>query len=452
VVSGKSPLSSAPSSESPSIPPSVTVVRDVTPAADRTDPAPIRPQLLRAPEPAESSRLDAIVSAYQQMVLERVDQGIAHMQRSAAKLMNEVASEVWRTVGPDAGDNLGERVIGMLARDDTVRSLISHSDERYHALDVRIQRMEAGLKMVADKMKQSHLAVVGDLEGMRQSLTTNLDRSAEQNERNLVALSEQLDSTGRRLHSRLVHATERIEAQGNRIEARVEQLPVTTQLDGALTSMMQQLQSLDRTLAGTPDLTARRVATVTGMMGDQVEAAAGALVRRIAQVADAAVDRVVAATETAAGRAVTTTEALAARVAARTEAVAGRALQATEELAERVAETTETAAERSMQASEELARRMEATGEALVNRFDSMGRVLVRAAARESEAIVSLDQSLRHMEQGLEDMTDSLESVRRDVSARPMTLITEDDDVAESITSIDDGFYGRRERRRRAAG
>jgi hypothetical protein len=321
------------------------------------------------------------------------------MQKSAAKLMGEIASEVWRGVGPDAGENLGDRVLGMLARDDSVRGLIAHSDERYHALDVRLQRMEAGLKMVADKLKQSHLAVVGDLDGMRQSITTNLSRAAEQNERNLLALSEQLDTTGRRLHSRLVHATERIETQNARIEARI---PV--QLEQAITAMLEGINHLDRSVEATPERTAGRIATVTGMFGDQVEAAAGTLVRRVSQVSDAAVERVITASEAAAGRAVETTTHVAERI--------------------------------------------EATTEALVNRFDAMGRVLVRTAARESEAVVALEHSLKEMQAGLEDMSDTLGAIQRDVSARPFTVVPAPGEDETAGASIDEGFFGTGRRRR----
>jgi hypothetical protein len=411
---------------------------------------PPRPKVLRASESTpEMARLDSIVTAYHQMLLERVDQGIQEMQRSATRLMGEVASEVWRGIGPDAGENLSERVLGVLARDDSIRGLIAHSDERYHALDVRLQRMEAGLKMVADKLKQSHLALVSDMEQMRQSVTTGLSRASEQAERQAATLSAQLDTTGRRLHSRLVHAAERLESQTARVAERVEQTPVAAQMD----SVIDQMQLVGQALAHVPDLTARRVASVTGMMNDQVEAAAGALVRRISGVADAAVDRVVAATEAAAGRAVTTTEALAARVAARTEAVAVRALRATEDLAERVSATTEDTAERALAANEELAARMEATSEALVNRFDAMGRVLVRAAARESEAVAGVERTLKDMREGLEDMGDSVDGIKRDLHGRPLAVVPAEDeeDVPDEIASIDEGFFGREPRRRRLA-
>lgn len=407
----------------------------------------VRPTMLRVQDTPELTRLDSIVTAYHQMLLERVDQGIQEMQRSAAKLMGEVASEVWKGVGPDATENAGDRLLSLLARDDSVRGLISHSDERYHALDVRIQRMEAGLKMVAGKLKQSHLAIVGDMEQVRHALSTGLARNSQQTEQQAAALSAQIDTTGRRLHSRLVHAAERLESQNSRIAARVDQTPLVSHME----SVVDQLQSVGKSLSSVPDLTARRVATVTGMMSDQVEAAGGQLVRRIAGVADAAVDRVVAATEAATGRAITTTEALAARVAARTEAAAGRALRATEELADKVSAVTEDNTERALAANDELAARLEATSEALVNRFDAMGRVLVRAAARESEAVAGLDRALRDMQEGLEDMGGSLDSIKRDLSGQSLTVVDDENEVP-ALASIDDGFFGRRVPRRRRAG
>lgn len=376
------------------------------------------------PNPTEQTRLDSVVAAYQNMVLERVDQGIAQMQRSAAKLMNEIASEVWRAVGPDAGENLGDRVLGLLARDDSVRGLIAHSDERFHSLDVRIQRMEAGLKMVADKMKQSHLAVVGDLDSLRRAVTTNLTRASEQSDRSLAAISEQIDATTRRLHS-----------QTSRIAAQLEEAPLT-HLDRALVLMMEHLQRLDRAMAATPDATARRVVVATGMVSDQLQAASGDLVRQIRGVADQAIERVVTATESAAGHALTTTEAIAARLSAQTDAATGWAVQVSEDLSNRVAEAAEGAAER-----------MAATGDALVQRFDAMGKVLVDAAVQETETVASLEDTLREMQGELAEMAENLFALKRDVAGRGLGLASTDD-VSEPISAIDAGFFGSRPRRR----
>jgi hypothetical protein len=104
---------------------------------------------VRLPEQGEEVGVEALVAASQAAITARLEEGLRAINQSAARLMRQVAAEVWRAAGPDARKNLQTGVIGGLARDDAIRGVLSHMDERYQALHVEIARMEEALRRLA---------------------------------------------------------------------------------------------------------------------------------------------------------------------------------------------------------------------------------------------------------------------------------------------------------------
>src|SRR5918992_1444492 len=104
---------------------------------------------VRLPEQGEEVGVEALVAASQAAITLRLEEGLRAINQSAAKLMRQVAAEVWRAAGPDARKNLQTGVIGGLARDDAIRGVFTHMDERYQALHVEIARMEEALRRLA---------------------------------------------------------------------------------------------------------------------------------------------------------------------------------------------------------------------------------------------------------------------------------------------------------------
>jgi hypothetical protein len=98
------------------------------------------------------ARAEALVSAYQQIVMERLEDGMRAIQQTANTLMHEIAGEVWRTAGGDKGE-IQAKILESLSRDQAVRSLIAHSDERFQALTVRTARLEDTLNQLAEQAR-----------------------------------------------------------------------------------------------------------------------------------------------------------------------------------------------------------------------------------------------------------------------------------------------------------
>ncbi len=103
-------------------------------------------------------RLEATLSAYQMMIQDRLEEGIRAIQHTANTLMHEIAGEVWRTAGGDK-DEVQARILETLSRDQALRGLIAHSDERFQALTVRTARLEDTLNQVAEQTRSAKEAL-----------------------------------------------------------------------------------------------------------------------------------------------------------------------------------------------------------------------------------------------------------------------------------------------------
>jgi len=118
-----------------------------------------------------ADRTEAIMSAYQQMIQEQLEEGLRALQHTANTLMHEIASEVWRTAGGDK-DEAQSKLLEALSRDQSIRSLIAHTDERFQALAVRTARVEDTLNMLAEGIRSAKEELargVGSLEEMQDS-------------------------------------------------------------------------------------------------------------------------------------------------------------------------------------------------------------------------------------------------------------------------------------------
>lgn len=110
------------------------------------------------PAPSVSSpaaeRVEVVMSAYQQMLQEQLEEGLRSIQHTANTLMHEIASEVWRASGGDKGE-LSSQILETLSRDQALRSLIAHTDERFQALAVRSSRLEDTMNMLAGSVRSA---------------------------------------------------------------------------------------------------------------------------------------------------------------------------------------------------------------------------------------------------------------------------------------------------------
>jgi archaellum component FlaC len=102
--------------------------------------------------PSAAERAEAVIASYQEMIQEQLDEGLRSIQHTANTLMHDIAAEVWRSAGGDR-DAVGSSILQELSRDQAIRSLIAHSDERFQALAARTGRLEDTMNLLAESIR-----------------------------------------------------------------------------------------------------------------------------------------------------------------------------------------------------------------------------------------------------------------------------------------------------------
>jgi hypothetical protein len=111
------------------------------------------------------------MASVQKAVNERLDEGLHAMQQSAYRLMHEIAAEVWRAADGDK-DAAQSKILQALSRDQTIRSLVAHSDERFQDLAVRTARLEDTVTALAEDTRAAKSALAEGVQALEQAVGT----------------------------------------------------------------------------------------------------------------------------------------------------------------------------------------------------------------------------------------------------------------------------------------
>lgn len=106
----------------------------------------------RAGDAAVSSSLPALIASYQADVERRLEDGLHAIERTASSLMREIANEVWQIAGGDR-DEVRTAIVDDLSRNEAIRGLIAHADERFQALATRTARLEETVETISGSIK-----------------------------------------------------------------------------------------------------------------------------------------------------------------------------------------------------------------------------------------------------------------------------------------------------------
>jgi len=119
-------------------------------------PGPRRGGLFPRRDPPEARPLppglEDLIASYQRGIEERLEEGLRAIQQTAVSLMHEIAAEMWRASSGDVRDTQSQ-ILSLISRDQTIRSLIAHSDERFQALAVRTARLEDTIAELAESTR-----------------------------------------------------------------------------------------------------------------------------------------------------------------------------------------------------------------------------------------------------------------------------------------------------------
>jgi hypothetical protein len=118
--------------------------------------------------PSAAERTELVITAYQEMIQEQLDEGLRSIQHAANALMHEIAGEVWRSAGGDK-EAVGSTILQELSRDQAIRALIAHSDERFQALAARTGRVEDTMNKLAESVRAAREEIARGADALAES-------------------------------------------------------------------------------------------------------------------------------------------------------------------------------------------------------------------------------------------------------------------------------------------
>ena len=155
------------------------------------------------------------VVSLDQAVEIRLEEGLHRIEDQTAALMREVASEMWRGSGADTGSEQ-DRIISFLSRDQTIRSLIASSDERFQTIAVRTARLEDSLSELAESTRAVRQAIQMSADAIREIANSPTLHGVE-------AVRTELEQVERHIAATFTTLQARDQLLGEGIETRVRE-------------------------------------------------------------------------------------------------------------------------------------------------------------------------------------------------------------------------------------
>lgn len=231
----------------------------------------------------------ATMAAYQQMIREQLEEGLRELQHTANQLMHEIAAEVWRTAGGDK-DEAQARLLAAISRDQTLRSLLAHTDERFQTLAVRTARLEDTLNMLAEGMRAAREELARGVEALQ-------DVQSSPAARGVAEIRDRLDQVTRQIALAFETLAERDRAITEAVQQRVREhgelvVNETARITRALESYVQQGVAAMGQLAGGVEAQLERIAGREDQIGARIAEVAEAQIAAIEERLRAIAERI----------------------------------------------------------------------------------------------------------------------------------------------------------------
>lgn len=207
--------------------------------------------------------VEELIESYRATAERQLEEGLQRIQLTASSLMHEIAGEVWRTAGGSKED-VRSQILQDVVRDQAIRGLIAHSDERFQALAVRTANLEDTLNAVAESIRQTK----DQLSGLVEARGPGRDDE----------LRTRLVEVTRQVAAALGSLAERDEAIVEAVRARVREhgellTQETTRIAGAMESYVQHGVRAIGELAGTMEAQVQAIAGREALVADVVREA-----------------------------------------------------------------------------------------------------------------------------------------------------------------------------------
>ena len=194
-----------------------------------------------------------MITAYQEMIQEQLDEGLRSIQHTANTLMHEIAGEVWRSAGGDK-EAVASTILQELSRDQAIRALIAHSDERFQALAARTGRVEDTMNMLAESVRAAREQIARSADALESEAGGGLGASP----LGVDQIRAQLDEVSRQVAAAFQTLADRDQEIVDTLQVRIREhgelvVQETARISQAMQEYVQQGVETMGNLAGSAD-------------------------------------------------------------------------------------------------------------------------------------------------------------------------------------------------------
>ena len=211
-----------------------------------------------------------MITAYQEMIQEQLDEGLRSIQHTANTLMHEIAGEVWRSAGGDK-EAVASTILQELSRDQAIRALIAHSDERFQALAARTGRVEDTMNMLAESVRTAREQIARSADALESGAGGGLGASP----LGVGQIRAQLDEVSRQVAAAFQTLADRDQEIVDTLQVRIREhgelvVQETARISQAMQEYVQQGVETMGNLAGSPDSSMQAMSAHDGVTDQTV--------------------------------------------------------------------------------------------------------------------------------------------------------------------------------------
>ena len=228
------------------------------------------PPLTAGLSPSAAERTELVITAYQEMIQEQLDEGLRSIQHSANTLMHEIAGEVWRSAGGDK-EAVASTILQELSRDQAIRALIAHSDERFQALAARTGRVEDTMNMLAESVRTAREQIARSADALESGAGGGLGASP----LGVGQIRAQLDEVSRQVAAAFQTLADRDQEIVDTLQVRIREhgelvVQETARISQAMQEYVQQGVETMGNLAGSADSSMQAMSAHDGVTDQTV--------------------------------------------------------------------------------------------------------------------------------------------------------------------------------------
>ena len=228
------------------------------------------PPLTAGLSPSAAERTELVITAYQEMIQEQLDEGLRSIQHTANTLMHEIAGEVWRSAGGDK-EAVASTILQELSRDQAIRALIAHSDERFQALAARTGRVEDTMNMLAESVRTAREQIARSADALESGAGGSLGASP----LGVGQIRAQLDEVSRQVAAAFQTLADRDQEIVDTLQVRIREhgelvVQETARISQAMQEYVQQGVETMGNLAGSADSSMQAMSAHDGVTDQTV--------------------------------------------------------------------------------------------------------------------------------------------------------------------------------------